>query len=589
MKDIKVIVDMLREGIPAGAMPFDEMALIAGMEPDDLMALLKYWERSGFLRRLAANIVPAAVGLRAAALVVWDVDESYVEMTGNAFADMSQVSHCVEREPADDMMYNLYTMVHETCVEALAETVEEMSKAGGVKGYAVFPTVAEYKKTSPDVREDMLAGRVPMRISREIHERAQRVIPGGVNSPVRSFNAVGGDPPYIKKGCGATISDVDGRNYIDLVCSWGPLLLGHAHEEVIEAVKAAASDGLTFGAPTERECLLAEKITTLMPVIEKVRLVNSGTEATMSAVRLARAATGRDAIVKFEGCYHGHADSFLIRAGSGAATLGVPSSPGVPSALATKTYIATYNDIDSVRELFDTDPQGIACVIVEPVAANMGVVMPRNGFLQSVRELADRHGALLIFDEVITGFRLAAGGAAEYFGVTPDLVTLGKIIGGGMPVGAYGGKRELMDMMAPAGPVYQAGTLSGNPIATAAGLATLDVIVRDNPYRRLEAMTAKLFAGLSAVAESCSIPTVAAHTASLGTVFFTSAATVDNWAAASSADTGMYARFHKSMLAQGVYIAPSQFEAMFLSTAHTENDVDTIIECAAVALKYCAG
>jgi len=419
-------------------------------------------------------------------------------------------------------------------------------------------------------------------------EEAKKYIPGGVNSPVRAFRSVGGSPLFIESGSGSRIRDVDGKEYIDCVSSWGPLILGHAHPEILEAVKTAADGGTSFGAPTEREITLAKLIVEMVPGVEKVRLVNSGTEATMSAVRLARGATGRDRIIKFEGCYHGHADSFLIKAGSGALTLGQPSSPGVPASLAADTLNATYNDLDSVRALFESCPGRIACVIVEPVAANVGVLLPDKGFLEGLREIATKNGALLIFDEVITGFRLSAGGAQEYYGVTPDLTTLGKIIGGGLPVGAYGGRADLMDMMAPAGPVYQAGTLSGNPLAVAAGIAALEILRRDKPYARLAKLGEKLFNGLVEGAKKAGRAASVNYVGSMGCAFFT-AGPVRLYSDAMKSDTALFAEYHRRMLEQGVYLAPSQFEACFVSAAHTEEDVETIIAAAAKALSEISG
>jgi glutamate-1-semialdehyde 2,1-aminomutase len=416
-----------------------------------------------------------------------------------------------------------------------------------------------------------------------LFEEAKKYIPGGVNSPVRAFRSVGGNPLFIRRGTGSRIWDADGREYIDCVCSWGPLILGHARPEVIEAVCEAAKDGTSFGAPTERETILAETITRMVPGIEKVRLVNSGTEATMSAIRLARGATGRDKIVKFEGCYHGHGDSFLIKAGSGALTLGVPSSPGVPASLASDTLNANFNDLDSVSRLFEQYPGLIAALIVEPVAANVGVILPNEGFLEGLLALTKKHGALLIFDEVITGFRLAPGGAQQHYGVMPDLTTLGKIIGGGLPVGAYGGRADLMDMMAPAGPVYQAGTLSGNPLAVSAGIATLEILQRENPYEKLGRLGKKLFDGLARGAAKTNHNICVNYIASMGCAFFTGGP-VRNYAEAVAADTEIYAKFHRLMLEKGVYLAPSQFEAAFVSAAHTEQDVDRIIDAAAEAL-----
>jgi len=420
--------------------------------------------------------------------------------------------------------------------------------------------------------------------SADLFAEALKYIPGGVNSPVRAFGSVGGGPRFMESGKGARIIDADGKEYIDCVASWGPLILGHSRPEVVAAVKSAAERGASFGAPTSAETRLAKLIVDMVPSLDKVRLVNSGTEATMSAVRLARAATRRDKIIKFEGCYHGHADSFLIKAGSGALTLGQPSSPGVPASLATDTLNADYDNIDSVKKLFDALPGQIACVILEPVAANVGVILPEPGFLEDLRQLTAERGALLIFDEVITGFRLAPGGAQEYFNISPDLTTLGKIIGGGLPVGAYGGRSDLMDMMAPSGPVYQAGTLSGNPIAVAAGITTLEILLNESPYQRMAALADRLFEGLEKGARENGVDVAVNKIASMGCAFF-APGPVRNYAEALKSDTKLFARFHSLMLERGVYLAPSQFEACFVGAAHTEADVDAITAAAADSLK----
>ena len=419
--------------------------------------------------------------------------------------------------------------------------------------------------------------------SSELFRQAQRVLPGGVNSPVRAFQAVGGEPLFIARGAGAYLWDVDGRRLLDLVGSWGPLILGHAHPRVVEAVVAAASRGTSFGAPTELEVRLAELVREAFPTMELMRFVNSGTEATMSALRLARAYTGRDAITKFEGCYHGHSDGLLVKAGSGALTLGVPSSPGVPVSYAQHTLVARYNDLGSVERLLEEHRGRVAAIIVEPVAGNMGVVLPREGFLAGLRRLADAHGALLVFDEVITGFRLAFGGAQALFGVVPDLTCLGKIIGGGLPVGAYGGRQDIMARVAPLGPVYQAGTLSGNPLAMAAGLATLTVLREQPPYAELERLSARLAEGLQTCATRRGVPATVNRAGSMLTLFFTSQP-VEDAASAGSADTEQFARFFQAMLRRGVYLPPAQFEAMFLSAAHGDQEVTAILATADEAL-----
>jgi glutamate-1-semialdehyde 2,1-aminomutase len=420
--------------------------------------------------------------------------------------------------------------------------------------------------------------------SAALFARAQRVIPGGVNSPVRAFKAVGGTPPFIARARGAKLWDVDGNEYLDYLGSWGPMILGHAYPSVVEAVREAARQGLSYGAPTAREVELAELVTALVPGIEKLRLVSSGTEATMAAVRLARAATGRSIVIKFEGGYHGHADAFLVKAGSGAATFGEPSSPGVTPGTAADTLNARYNDLASVAALFAAHPGQIAAVIVEPVAANLGVVAPESAFLPGLRAITASEGALLVFDEVITGFRLGLAGAQGIYGVRPDLTTFGKILGGGLPLGAYGGRAELMDRMAPEGPVYQAGTLSGNPLATAAGLATLNALADDpDLYARLEEMGAELEAGLAAAAARAGVPAVVNRVGSLLCLYFT-AHPVRNWDDAATANTKQYAAYFQQMLGRGIYLAPSQFEAAFLSGAHTPDDIERTRAAAAEAL-----
>lgn len=415
--------------------------------------------------------------------------------------------------------------------------------------------------------------------SEKLYHRAGTVLPGGVNSPVRAFKAVGGTPLFIERAEGAYLIDVDGNRYVDYVGSWGPMLIGHAHPQIINAVRTALSKGTSYGAPTEVEVELAEMVIDAVPSVEMVRFVNSGTEATMSALRLARAYTKRDKIVKFEGCYHGHADMLLVQAGSGLMTLGLPDSPGVPDSAVADTLVAQFNNLDSVQNLFEQNPAEIAAIIVEPIAGNMGVVPPQAGFLEGLRKIAGGGGALLVFDEVMTGFRVAFGGAQSLFKVIPDLSCLGKIIGGGFPVGAYGGRKEIMELVAPSGPVYQAGTLSGNPIAMTAGLETLKILKKTGTYDKLEHLSEKLAHGIRQAAESVGLPLFQTRVGSMSGMFFTSKKVVD-LATAKTSDTKKYARFFTEMLNRGIYFAPSQFEAAFVSLAHDQKQIDQTISAA---------
>ena len=422
-----------------------------------------------------------------------------------------------------------------------------------------------------------------MRSSEQLFERAMASIPGGVNSPVRAFKAVGGTPVFIERSEGAYIHDCEGKRYIDYVLSWGPMLMGHNHPAVREAVQRQCEKGLSFGAPTELEIELAERICDALPGMDLVRMVNSGTEATMSAIRLARGYTNRDTIIKFEGCYHGHSDSLLVKAGSGALTLGVPSSPGVPAALADHTMTLTYNDTEGVRQAFAEHSDQIACVIVEPVTGNMNCIPPAPGFLEALREECTRGGALLILDEVMTGFRFGLHGAQGFYGIEPDLTTLGKVIGGGMPVGAFGGKRDIMEQIAPLGPVYQAGTLSGNPIAMTAGLATLDIISKEGFYEPVFERTRELTEGLQSAADSAGVPFTTNHAGTMFGGFFTDADSVTNYEQVMACDTDAFNRFFHVMLDNGVYLAPAAYEAGFLSAAHSDADIAETVAAAHTA------
>jgi len=416
--------------------------------------------------------------------------------------------------------------------------------------------------------------------SHDLFQAAQKHIPGGVNSPVRAFKGVGGDPIFFKKGEGAYVVDEDDKKYIDYVGSWGPMIVGHAHPKVIKAVQDVVVNGLGFGAPTQIETVMADLVCELVPSCEMIRMVSSGTEATMSAIRLARGYTGRDKIVKFEGCYHGHSDSLLVKAGSGALTLGVPTSPGVPAALAEHTITLTYNDIDSVKEAFAKVGGQIACIIVEPVAGNMNCIPPVPGFLEGLREVCDEHGSVLIFDEVMTGFRVSRGGAQEHYGVKPDLTTLGKVIGGGLPVGAFGGKREVMEQIAPLGPVYQAGTLSGNPVSMAAGLASMEILMQEGFHDNLSQKAAMLMDGLKARAKAAGIPLTTNQVGGMFGFFFSDEPQVSNFYQVTQCNVERFQLFYHEMLNEGVYMAPSAYEAGFVSSAHTDVEIQATLDAA---------
>ena len=424
--------------------------------------------------------------------------------------------------------------------------------------------------------------------SEELFARAQKLIPGGVNSPVRAFRAVGGTPLFIRKAEGARIWDVDGNAYLDYVGSWGPMILGHAHPPIIEAIQRAAERGTSYGAPCAAEVELAERVVRLVPSCERIRFVSSGTEATMSALRVARGFTGRRKFLKFDGCYHGHADGLLVAAGSGVATLGIPGSPGVPEGTVADTLVAPFNDVKAVERAFAEHGRDLAALIVEPVCGNMGCVAPREGYLEALREITKRAGTVLLFDEVMTGFRLSLGGAQKLYGITPDMTCLGKIVGGGLPAAAYGGRAEIMDLVAPVGPVYQAGTLSGNPLAMAAGCTALDLLTRPGTYEALEARTVRLQIGLSRAAQAAGVMVTVNRVGSMLTVFFCRGPVVD-FASAKTSDTKLYARFFHGLLKRGVYLPPAQFEAAFVSLAHGEAEIDRTIAAAGEALREIAG
>ena len=425
---------------------------------------------------------------------------------------------------------------------------------------------------------------IPRQRSKRLFSEAQKFLPGGVNSPVRAFKAVGGEPLFIANARGSKMWDVDGNEYIDYVLSWGPMILGHGHPRVVEALKGAIANGTSFGAPSELEVRLARMISDAMPSMEMIRMVNSGTEATMSAIRLARAYTNREKVLKFEGCYHGHVDTLLIKAGSGITTLGIPDSPGIPQDFIKHTLTAPYNDLEAVKKIFAKEADHLACVIVEPVAANMGVIPPKDGFLEGLRQLTQQHQVVLIFDEVISGFRVSYGGAQSLYRIRPDMTCLGKVIGGGLPIGAYGGKQEIMQMVAPSGPVYQAGTLSGNPIAMTAGITTLEILSQRGIYEDLEEKSKHLFEGLVDAAQKAMMAINPTRIGSLLCLFFTSEKVI-NYATAKKSDTAAFSRFFSAMLEQGIYLPPSQFEALFLSTAHSHQDIEQTLKVARTAFK----
>ncbi len=593
---------------PATAESLRERGLEADVVPDKHVAeevfrvLVDLGEVSGkrFLLPRADIARDALPDLLRAAGATVDVVVAY--RTVSADEEMRRASELVEREAIDMVTFTSASTARSFFAHVNPRAVEGRMRAASIgpitsdalRSLGVAPAVEAERFTTEGLIEailryyrqaDILA--TPMNVDEDESERLFReslqYMPGGVNSPVRAFRGLDMAPRFIVSGNGARIRDEEGREYIDYIGAYGPQILGHGHPAVVEAIGRALARGTSFGAPTALELTMAKKICELVPSIESVRLTSSGTEATMSAIRLARAVTRRDGIIKFEGCYHGHGDSFLIRAGSGALTFGVPDSPGVPEALASLTFIARYNDLESVARIFEAQKGRIAALIVEPVAGNMGVVLPAEGFLQGLRDLCQRAGALLIFDEVMTGFRVARGGAQELYGIQPDLTTLGKVIGGGLPVGAYGGRRELMEQVAPAGPVYQAGTLSGNPLAVSAGLAQLDVLERTNGWERLEASGRRLERGLLEILSELSLPFAVNRVGSMLTLFFSDGA-VTNFETATRSDTRRHARFFREMLKRGVHLPPSQYEALFVSLAHETEDLDRTLEAAKESL-----
>jgi len=591
----KKIIALTQGDLPLDPRPFLVLAKKIGITEEAFLRRVNEMKRKGVIRRFGATLRHQEAGFNANAMVAWVVPEERVDHVGRTLARFREVTHCYLRTPQKDWRYNLYTMIHGGSREECRQIAERLSQAADIDDYALLFSDREFKKTSmayfptAGTSQRTEEGRPTMgKRSKELFEMAKRYIPGGVNSPVRAGRAVGVDPAFIAKASGCLLWDADGNEYIDYVGSWGPMILGHSHPQVVSTLRERAETGTSYGAPTELEVEMAALIVDLVPGIEMVRMVNSGTEAAMSAIRLARGFTGRQKIVKFDGCYHGHADSLLVSAGSGMATLGIPGSPGVPPDTARHTLSLPFNDMGAVSEAFVKFGEEIAAVIVEPIPGNMGVVPPQKGFLEGLRQITRDRGALLIFDEVISGFRVALGGAQEYFGIVPDLTCLGKIIGGGLPVGAYGGKKDIMSRVAPEGDIYQAGTLSGNPLAMAAGLATLRTLQSENPYADLENKGLRLFSGIEKAARDAGIPLVVNRIGSMGSIFFTPDPVTD-FSTAKASDSDLFVRYYKKMMEQGIYLAPSAFEAVFLSTAHSDKIIEKTIACARKTFGFLQG
>ncbi len=582
----RAFIRELQEDIEITPQPFAGVAERLGVSQEEVLAWLQEARAADWLRRFAAILRQQQAGYVANGMVAWRVPDDSIEKVATVATSLPQVSHCYQRLTYPDWPYNLFTMIHAKSKENCRAVARKISQETGVSDYVILFSTKEHKKAR--VKYFAPAQGFTASRSQSLYIEAQKYMPGGVNSPVRAFRAVGGEPLFIARGEGPYIDDADGQRYIDYVLSWGALILGHAHPQVVSALKEAVARGISYGAPTALETELAKRVVEAVPSIEMVRFVNSGTEGTMSALRLARAYTRRRKIIKFEGCYHGHADFLLVRAGSGVTTLGLPGSAGVPEGVAQDTLVAPYNDLQAVGRLFSENHGEIAAVIVEPVAGNMGVIPPEPGFLEGLRGVTKAEGALLVFDEVVTGFRVAYGGAQALYGVVPDLTCLGKVIGGGLPVGAYGGRREIMEMVAPLGPMYQAGTLSGNPLSMTAGIETLKVLAQPGAYQRLEERAARLAEGLRLAAEAARTPLFQTRVGSMFCTFFSAERVVD-YASAKRSDSNKYALFFRAMLDNGVYLAPSQFEAGFLSLVHSEQDIERTIQAAEAALSKLGG
>jgi glutamate-1-semialdehyde 2,1-aminomutase len=569
----RAVLARLENPLPVEAQPWKAISSDLGVDEQRLFDTVSELKTRRVIRRIAAVLRHRRVGFTANGMAVLRIPDSRIETAGREAASFAEVSHCYQRKSYPQWPYSLYAMVHARTRQECTALVQNICRAVGCRDYQLLYSIREFKKKTHQV---FWRGKMNEK-SKALYQEARRVIPGGVNSPVRAFGSVDMEPLYISGGKGSKIYDADGKEYIDYVCSWGPLILGHADPRMVAALDAAAARGTSFGANTEIEVRFAELITRLYPSIDMIRMVNSGTEATMSAVRLARGYTGRSKIIKFEGCYHGHGDSFLIKAGSGVLTLGIPGSPGVTDSTARDTLVARFNDLDSVKALFAENRDRIAAVILEPVMGNAGVIPPVEGFLSGLRELTAEEGALLIFDEVITGFRVSLGGAQELYGIRPDLTCLGKIIGGGLPVGAFGGRRAIMEHLAPLGPVYQAGTLSGNPLAMAIGLETVKILQEENIHDRLENLSSMLEQGTIENLEKLGLPYTLNRVGSMMSLFLTDREVMD-FTSATSCDLEAFKSYFRSMLEQGIYLAPSAFEASFVSAAHTEQDIERTLE-----------
>ena len=565
------VLRIVQDNLPDSLEPYAEIAKMSGMTEEDVIQFLNQLKSTGAIRRFGASIKHQKTGWSYNAMVAWKATEKQAEECGPIAAKHSHISHSYYRpSSAKDWPYTLYTMIHGRNWDECLNVVEELRLLWELQDYAILRSIKELKKTSMTYFPPEDSSSI------KLFEKACNFIPGGVNSPVRACHNVDSVPVFIDHAKGGHIFDIDGKEYIDFVLSWGPMILGHADESVSKSLEKAVLSGTSYGAPCPDEVLLAEEVISCMPSLEMVRMVNSGTEATMSALRLARAVTGKQKLLKFIGCYHGHADPFLAAAGSGVATFSIPGTPGVSPSVVSDTLLAPYNDLDTVKKCFDKYGSDIAAIIVEPIAANMGLVLPKDGFLEGLREITKKYNSLLIFDEVITGFRVGLGGAQKRFNIDPDLTTFGKIIGGGLPVGAFGGKSEYMKKIAPVGEVYQAGTLSGNPLAMAAGLATIKKL-KTMDYNALEKKTEKFANELEKILKSLNVPVQVVNIASMFCIFF-GEHKINDFSDVLKCDQKLFTTFYKHMRKSGIYLAPSAFETGMVSFAHTDEDFDRALE-----------